>query len=535
MNSIIAKRTIELPAERRQQILTNVFVRQRTARAKRTLRIGSPGSWKSGASEVEACEWWLTPFERQGLLFIDPHGDTVESLSRRFFAAGRASRTVLDELDQKKAVPGYLQYNPVQGEGFESEVGVHNEVMRQVEILADERGHMERINLHPFVRQWLYWPIRALIRDREPLRQVLAMYQVLGDRSRNLVEQSNDRAVQAAFAELCALPRMEIERQVGAARRIIESYVVPQVRERSGGWDWCGFLEDGGALLIDGGNVAQEVMRPFCLNLVLRAIVYARLRRVPLLIIIDEFNRGFASHMMADQIEQMAKFLTGLSACAQAPDFPKEIEKRFWQSFQRVELFQSSAEVLKDMLHHLWPLIDFHREHHRDTTWQQFHDGFDEIEREKVSRTFGKQHHGGKNPYDTETESTTTSTDIILRPKYREFATENISYMRTEDQLIEAATDVMQQAPGERLVFENGRAYWGTVPWLASPFPPALERTYEKRFEEFLCEMRERPYFRTPQAEAENQPIRIGAAWRLSNIQNALNGHSNGSNGAHQG
>ncbi len=532
MNLTVAKRTIELPAERRQQILSNVFARRRTARARRTLRIGSPGGWKSGASEVEACEWWLTPFERQGLLFIDPHGDTVESLSRRFFAAGRGARTVLDELDQQKAVPGYLQYNPVPMEGFAAEVEVHNEVMRQVEILADERGHMERINLHPFVRQWLYWPIRALIRDREPLRQVREMYQVLGERSRALVQQSNDQAVHVAFSELCALPRMEIERQVGAARRIMESYVVPQIRERSGSWPWLGFLEDGGALLIDGGNVAQEVMRPFCLNLVLRAMIYARLKRIPLLIIIDEFNRGFASHMMADQIEQMSKFLMGLTACVQAPDFPKEIAARFWQSFQRTELFGSSAEVLKDMLHHLWPLINFHREHHRDVSWQQFHAGFDEIERDKVSHSVGKQHHGGEHPYSSDTESTTTSTDVILRPRYREFATERISYWRSEDQLINEAVNVMQQAPGDRLVLENGRAYWDSVPWLNSPFPCAFERTYEKRYQEFLCEMRERPYFRTPQTVEE--PIRLGAACRLQKLQAELNGHSNGSNGAHR-
>jgi hypothetical protein len=255
---------------------------------------------------------------------------------------------------------------------------------------------------------------------------------------------------------------------------------------------------------------------------------------MPLLIIVDEFNRGFASQMVADQLEQMAKFRTGLSACCQAPDFPKEVEKRFWQSFERVELFRSSAEVLKDMLHHLWPLVDFHREHHRDVTWQQFHDGFDDLEKVRTSTSVGQQKHGGEHPHSSDSESTSESIETVLRPRYREFANERIAYMSSADQLIEAAIEVMQQGTGERLVIENGRAYWDTVRWLDPPFPPAFEQTYEKRFQEFLCEMRERPYFRTPQAEADEQTINLGAAWRLSNIQSALNSHSNGSNGAHR-
>ncbi len=236
--------------------------------------------------------------------------------------------------------------------------------------------------------------------------------------------------------------------------------------------------------------------------------------------------------MLADQIEQISKYGIGVTFCCQAPDFPKEVEKRYWQSLQRIEAFQSSAEVLKDMFHHLWPLVDFHREHHRDVTWQQFHAGFDEIEKRRITTSLGTQRHGGEHPHDSESESTSITTETVLRPKYREFSTEKVVYMSTADQLIEAAIDVMQQNPGERLVLENGRAYWDTVPWLQSAFPSAFERTYEKRFQEFLCEMRERPYFRTPQAEEE--PIRVGAACRLQKLQAGLNGHSNGSNGAHR-
>lgn len=372
-----------------------------------------------------------------------------------------------------------------------------------------------------------------MIRDREPLKQILATYDVLSDRSRSIVEASSDLGVKRAFADLCSLPKGEIERQVGASRRIVQSYVVGPIRERSGDWDWLSALNDGFAILVDASGVAQEIQRPFGSNLIHRAIAGARRRRIPLLVMGDEANRGLtSSFMLADQLEQLSKYLIGVTLCCQAPDFPKELEKRYWQSMQRIELFQSSAEVLKDMLHHLWPLIDFHREHHREVTWQQFHAGFDEVEKERTARTLGKQQHGGEHPHGSESESVTITTETVLRPKYREFSTERIVYMSTADQLIEAATEVTQLHPGERLVLENGRAHWSTVPWLESPFPPAFERTYEKRFEEFLCRMRERPCFRTPQAEEET--IRLGAACRLQKLQAELNAHSNGSNGAHR-
>ncbi len=275
MTSDISRRKFGLSLEQKRAVAARVFGRRRTTRAKRTLRFGSPGSWKSGASEVEACEWWLTPHERRGLLFIDPHGDTVQSLARRFRASGRGSRIVLDAMNEQTAVPGYMLFDDISGEGFGAELSIHDEVMRQVEILADERGHMERVNMHPFIRQWLYWPIRAVIRDRQPLRTILGVYDVLSERSRAIVEASNDAAVKQAFLDLCSLPKMEIERQVGAGRRIMQSYVVGHIRERSGSWDWCRFLDEGGALLIDGSGVAQETMRPFGMNIVLRAIVNA--------------------------------------------------------------------------------------------------------------------------------------------------------------------------------------------------------------------------------------------------------------------
>ncbi len=529
MSSVI-ERESRLSAERRREVGLRVFGRRRAARCKRTLRVGSPGSWKSGASEVEACEWWLPPFEKRGLLVIDPHGDTVKSLARRFWAKGRGRRVVLDELRETRRVPAYKVFGDVAGEGFAGELKVHDEVMRQVEILADERGHMERINLHPFVRQWLYWPIRAVIRDREPMRSILKTYNVLSDQSRAIVEASGDPAVRQAFDDLRALPRMEIERQMGASRRIVQSYAVGHVRERSGDWDWFKFLDDGGALLIDASDVAQETSRPFDMNIVLRAISGARARRTPLLIIIDEANRGFtSSHMLADQLEQLSKYLIGITFCCQAPDFPKEVEKRYWQSMSRTEVFGSSAEVLKDMFPQLWPLIDFHREHHRDVSWQQFHDGFDELEKRRKSQTTGKTKYGGEHPHASESASSTESTETIVRPRYREFANERISYMSANDQLIEQAVRIMQLEPGERLVLERGHAWWDTVPWLDRPFPRAVERTYEKRFQEFLDEMRSRDCFRTPQAEAE--PIRIGAACRLQKLRAGHNGHSNGSNG----
>jgi hypothetical protein len=327
---------------------------------------------------------------------------------------------------------------------------------------------------------------------------------------------------------------MEIERQVGAARRLMESYVTANVRERCGDWDWCEFLDSGGALLIDASGLAQEAMRPFCLGIILRSILGARARRTPLLIQIDEANRGFtSSYMLADQIEQISKYFIGVSFCCQAPDFAKELEKRFWQSFGRTELFQSSAEVMKDLLHHLWPLVDFHREHHRDVNWHQFHDGFEEIEKEKESRSIAKTKHGGEHPKMIETITTSKSHETILVPQFREFKTEKVSYWNTQDQLIEAAQLVMEQQPGSRLVLEGGRGWFEMVPWLVSPFPSCVERTYERRFQDFLSEMRARPYFRTPRAE--EQPINIGAACRLQRIQAGLNGSQNGSNGtAHQ-
>lgn len=528
MSSVIVNNAGGLSVDRRREVLARVFGRRRTARCGRTLRIGSPGNWKSGASEVEACQWWLTPFEKRGLLVIDPHGDTVKSLARRLFIKGRGRRVVIDELKETRRVPAYKLFGDVFGEGFAGELKVHDEVMRQVEILADERGHMERINLHPFVRQWLYWPIRAGIRDREPMKAILKTYNVLSDQSRAIVEASGDAAVRQAFDDLRAMPRMEIERQMGAARRIFQSYAVGDVRERSGDWDWLKFLDEGGALLIDGSGVAQETSRPFNMNIVLRAILGARLRRTPLLLIVDEANRGFtSSHMLADQIEQLSKYLIGITLCCQAPDFPKEVEKRYWQSMSRTEVFGSSAEVVKDIFPQLWPLIDFYREHHRDVSWQQFHAGFDELEQRRTSRTAGKTKYGGDHPHGSESASTTESTEMIVRPRYREFSTERISYMSANDQLIEQAVRIMQLEPGERLVLERGRGWWDMVPWLDRPFPRAVERTYEKRFEEFLDEMRSRDCFRTPQAEAE--PLRIGAACRLQKLKAGHNGHSNGS------
>jgi hypothetical protein len=154
----------------RQEVMARVFKRRRTARCQRTLRIGSPGSWKSGASEVEAIQWWIPPFERRALLYLDPHGTTVQSLARRFWSAGRGNRFVLDDLSETRRVPAYKVFGDTRGDGFAAELKVHDEAMRQVEILADERGHMERVNVHPFIRQWLYWPIRAVIRDRAPMR-----------------------------------------------------------------------------------------------------------------------------------------------------------------------------------------------------------------------------------------------------------------------------------------------------------------------------------------------------------------------------
>jgi hypothetical protein len=121
----------------------------------------------------------------------------------------------------------------------------------------------------------------------------------------------------------------------------------------------------------------------------------------------------------------------------------------------------------------------------------------------------------------------------MVRPQYEDYEEERVRYFDSGDQLIEMARSISSQAPGERTVIQGGRVTQEYVtPLPEKVFPAFLENYYEERFQQFLEEMRARPYFRTPRDDEDTQ--QFGAACRLLRIQAEHNGLCNGSNGAHR-
>ncbi|MGE0536616.1 MAG: hypothetical protein AB7O68_16720 [Pirellulales bacterium] len=310
-------------------------------------------------------------------------------------------------------------------------------------------------------------------------------------------------------------------RQLGVAKRLSEvEYGNPLRRERRGEFDHIAFLESGGALIVDLSGMAQEAVRPFYLWLVISSIQEAMKRRFALLVIGDEANRGLSqSALLLDLAEQCRKARIGVTLCKQGIAFTPELRSRWFQAFNRIELYQSSPDVLKDMLHFLWPLVDFHRVHHTEYSWREYSDGYDEVPRHRMSRTKSELRNGGSEPSTSKSESWTDSWDSVLLAKRKLVAEQREHYWQTSDQLIDSAVEVMQQGAGECLVLQNGRAHWWTVPEPAPVFPRGLENYYERRFQEFLAEMRSRPCFRTPQART--LAAQEGAVCRLNRVKAA--------------
>lgn len=489
----------------------------------RILRTGDPGSGKSWANEHDALQWVLgrpaqmlvKSWARRSLLFIDPHGVTAERLARRFWMLGYRDRLLLDRLADTEHCPVYKLRRDFSDDPAARRQDVYDERKERIDAAIDERGHFDKANNHPFTRQALDLGYGLALSEGAPDDALDYSLRFRDERFPALVGACDDPLIRRMAEEACRLPPMEVERQYGPGRRIIDAERgnIP-LRNRDGNGLNLGKAHKGGLIhLISGLGVSAEAGRPIYLRTLLRSMHAAMLNHTELLIIADESARYAMTGLVAGFCEQIRKWEgLGLILCCQTPKWPPEIEMSFWQAIRRQELFRCSPEVLKDRLPMFWSMTDLYQEHHRDLIMQQFHDGFDEVDETRM--TEGETTQPGRiGP----SKSLSRSSYRARIPRYRTESREARHFVSTSDQVMQLANRVSKQGPRERFVFQNGRSWFETVPFVSDPFPKILERTYERRFEAFLQEMWSRDYFRKGQAPAVF--ARIGAADRLRRIR----------------
>ncbi len=320
-----------------------------THRSGNKLVIGSTQSGKSWSEVPALCDAAEAGI---GICVLDPHEKSLAlNTVGHLIAAGHKKRIIWDNLGELERTPKFRFLSRSHSKTPIVRLKEHHQQAEQFGELLTRRRDQQSLATSPQTEEWVLKATLLLLNQPHsyPASDLRFALQPGHPKFERLLRECTDPDVTFEFERVSS---REIKPgQYVAARRLIEGVCgSPTFIVRCGtSFDLGSFLDDGGILLIEGGNVSQPVLQTILGSICMQVIqhVRTRSRKGRILLVLDEAVNanlvGAAGHEVR-ALAECQKMGLDMHILVQAPTFPNsQIANDVFTNCKRHEWFYTAS------------------------------------------------------------------------------------------------------------------------------------------------------------------------------------------------
>lgn len=325
-----------------------------TYRRGNKLVCGSTQSGKSWSEVPAICD--AADDGSIGICIEDPHQQSLGwNALAHLVAGGHRKRIIWDNLGELEKTPKFRFLNRSHSKNPIVRLKEHYQQAEQFGELLTRRRDQQSLSSSPQTEEWVLKAALLLLNQPYdyPASDLRFALQPGHPKFERLLRECTDPDVTFEFTRVAS---REIKSgQYVAARRLIEAVCgSPSFIVRCGtSFDLGAFLDDGGILIIEGGNVSQPVLQTILGSVCMQVIqhVRTRIRKNTILLVLDEAVNanlvGAAGHEVR-ALAECQKMGLDMHILVQAPSFPSsQIANDVFTNCKRHEWFYAASAAVE--------------------------------------------------------------------------------------------------------------------------------------------------------------------------------------------
>lgn len=239
------------------------------------------GSTQSGKSWSEIPEVVAAADAGMGICLLDPHRKSLAwNVLGHLVASGHRKKIIWDSLGETEIAPKYKFLSPSRSQNANTRAKENYQQAEQFGELLTRRREQQTLATSPQTEEWVLKATMLLLNQPidYPASDLRYALKPGHPKFEKLVRDCTDDDVKFDFKAVAS--RETKPGQYAAARRLIEAVCgSPSFIVRCGtSFDLGNFLDQGGILLVEGGDVSQPVLQTIMGSLCLQVIQHVRTR-----------------------------------------------------------------------------------------------------------------------------------------------------------------------------------------------------------------------------------------------------------------